>query len=119
MKKLIIILTIVFTQFSFARPMDTSCSQALWYDRVVIVPSSINSTISESYFPNETGMIGVTAEVSGNGNTRKFTHNFEYKRVGSRLELDSSRSDSIRTNASLEDFTRFFGLFPEIICFAR
>ena len=118
MKK-IIILTMVFAQFSFARPMDTSCSQDTYFSNVVIVPNSINAYITESDFPNEKGNIGVTAEVSGNGNMRTFSNNFEYKRVGKRLELTSDRSDSIRTNASVEDFQSFFGLFPIITCVAR
>jgi len=119
MKKFIIILTIVFAQFSFARVMDTSCSQDTYFNDVVIVPSSINAVITESDFPNETGTIGVTAEVSGNGNMRTFSSNFTYKKVGKRLELTANTAYSISTNATKEEFRSFFGLFPEITCVAR
>ena len=119
MKK-ITILIIVFAQFSFASGMDTSCSQAIDYDDlVIIVPSSVNAFISEREFPNEKGSIGVTAEVRGNGNTRTFTSNFTYKKVGERLEIFSNRSYSIPTNANLNDFKEFFGPFPKITCVAR
>ncbi len=119
MKKFIT-LTIIFAQFSFAGGMDTSCSQAIDYDDlVVIVPSSINAFITKREFPNEKGIIGVTAEVSGNGNTRTFTYNFDYKKVGERLEIYGNRSASIPTNANLKDFKDFFGLFPKITCVAR
>ena len=119
MKKFII-LTIFFTQFSFARGMDTSCSQAIDYnDLVIIIPSSVNASVTKREFPNEKGSIGVTAEVRGNGNTRTFTSNFSYKKVGERLEIYSNRSYPIPTNANLKDFKDFFGLFPKITCVAR
>ena len=119
MKKFII-LTIFFAQFSFAKAMDTSCSQATdWDDLVVIIPSSVNATITDRDFPNEKGQIGVTAEVSGNGNTRTFSSNFSYTKVGNRLELWANKTYAIPTNANLEDFKGFFGSFPEITCIAR
>ena len=119
MKKLII-LTIFFAQFSFAKAMDTSCSQDLNYDDlVVIIPSSVNANITDRDFPNEKGKIGVTAKVSGNGNTRTFSSNFSYTKVGNRLELWANKTYSIPTNANLEDFKGFFGPFPKITCVAR
>ena len=118
MKKFII-LTIFFAQFSFARGMDTSCSQDIFSGLVVIVPSSINAFVTKKEFPNETGKIGVTAEVRGNGNTRTFASNFRYKKVGERLEITSNSAYSIPTNANLKDFKDFFGLFPKITCVAR
>lgn len=120
MKK-IIILTIVFAQFSFARGMDTSCSQNInvLNDLVVIVPGSINAFISERDFPKRNGSIGITAKVSGNGNTRTFSGNFLYEKVGDRLELVANNFMSIPTNANLNDFKEFFGPFPKITCVAR
>ena len=119
MKK-VIILTIFFVQFSFAKAMDTSCSQDLDYDDlVIIIPSSINANITDRDFPNEKGKIGVTAKISGNGNTREFSSNFSYTKVGNRLELWANKTYSIPTNANLSDFKSFFGPFPQISCIAR
>ena len=119
MKKFII-LTIVFAQFSFAKAMDTSCSQAIDYDDlVIIIPSSVNSNITDRDFPNDKGKIGVTAKVSGNGNTRTFSGNFSYTKAGNRLELSANNAYSIPTNANLEEFKGFFGQFPKITCVAR
>ena len=119
MKK-ITILIIVFAQFSFARGMDTSCSQNInvLNDLVVIVPSSINAFISERDFPKKSGTIGVTAKVIGNGNTREFSGNFFYEKVGDRLELVANNIMSIPTNVNLNDFKEFFGPFPKITCVA-
>tara|TARA_B100001996_G_C18480094_1_gene523417 strand:+ start:99 stop:455 length:357 start_codon:yes stop_codon:yes gene_type:complete len=118
MKKLII-LTIFFAQFSFAKQYDTSCSVDSYFDDAVIVPGSVNANITDREFPNDEGRIGVTAKVTGNGQTRTFSSNFRYTKVGNRLELVSNSAYAIPTGATVEEFKSFFGTFPKITCVAR
>jgi hypothetical protein len=59
------------------------------------------------------GELSATAEVSGNGNTAKFSKSLDYKKIGNRLEVDDSW---ITIPVTMEEFKTHFGLFPTLTC---
>lgn len=57
--------------------------------------------------------MSLTATVSGNENTAKFSTSAKYKKIGNRLE---TRAVSITVPVKMEEFKALFGLFPKITC---
>ena len=98
------------------RIYQVSCSQAPYFDNIVIRATSIYASVTKAEFPNRTGVIGVTAVVKGKGNSAVFTDNVKYTVVGNRLELGI---EQISTGATKGEFKEHFGPFPEITCTAR
>jgi hypothetical protein len=59
------------------------------------------------------GVLTVTAEVSGNGNTAKFSTVLNYKKNGNRLEV---MTNWIEVASTVEEFKKHFGVFPTLTC---
>ena len=59
------------------------------------------------------GQLTATAEVSGNGNTAKFSRFLNYKKVGNRLEV---LANWIEVASTVEEFKEHFGVFPTLTC---
>ena len=114
---LFLLLSITSVTIFASEEYDVSCSTDTYFSDMVIVPSSIRGQINLNNF-GETGMIGVEAVVQGNGNERSFSGVIQYKKVGERIELNSSKSLSIKTSVSKDQFQEFFGNFPIINCSA-
>ncbi len=118
MKNLLFLL-LSFTSLTIfaAQEYDVSCSTDIYFSDMVIVPSSIKGSVNLNDF-GESGSIGIEAVVQGNGNERSFSGVIQYKKVGERIELNSSISRSIKTSVTKEQFQEFFGPFPIINCSA-
>ena len=116
-KVLLLLLSVTSLTIFASEDYDVSCSTDTFFSDMVIIPSSIKGQIDLDNF-GESGKVGIEAVVIGNGNKRSFSGVIPYKKVGERIELQSSSSNSIKTTVTKDQFQEFFGPFPTINCSA-
>ena len=88
------------------RISEGSSKPDIWFSGI------IGGTFNKSNYGEE-GKLSVTATVSGNNNTAKFSRQTNYKKIGNRLEI---RETWLTVAATMEQFNEHFGVFPDLKC---
>jgi hypothetical protein len=70
---------------------------------------------------SDSGSLGITAIVTGNGKSSRFVKTFKYKKVGSRIEFDfdalgAAEAAIVITQVKTEQFQKEFGMVPDVQC---
>lgn len=114
MKTYLVSAAISVLTFSTAHAATISCG----IGKVLSFPAIYIGEITEGLTIDDyadSGIIGVTAVVSGNEKSATFAGTFKYKKVGARIEIEEGSNITI-LQVKMDEFQSEFGTFPAVKC---